>query len=111
MIANTACPTCGGTANSSTDTQGYYEYDVMINVISDPPRYTHFVMTSWRGTKEIVKFIRVDSEGLMTTTSQIWNRTAKEILEPNQGPPKRLRFLTANRCDRNRGRSWDRKVV
>ncbi|HEG43367.1 MAG TPA: hypothetical protein ENH94_04885 [Phycisphaerales bacterium] len=81
-----------------------------IMLIPEGPRYTHYTRTSWRRSREIVEFIRVDQDGITTTTSQIWHRTAKEHPGPVQGPPKRLRFLTANRCDDNRGRHWNRKI-
>ncbi len=98
-------------STSGVGTQRLYEYDRIVDIIFDQPRYTHFTRVSWSGTREMVEFIRVDQDGIMTTTSQIWHRTAKAHSGPVQGPPKSLRFLTANRCDDNRGRHWDRKIA
>lgn len=85
-----------------------YNSEVYTLLPQEPASY-HYTKRSWRGTREIVEFIKVDGDGIMTVTSQIWHRTAKEPDRPNQGPPKSLKFLTANRCDHNRGRHFDRK--
>jgi hypothetical protein len=84
---------------------------MVIPVGPEKPREQYFTRRSWRGTKEIVQFVKVDEDGFETVTDQTWQRTTKEHGKPKQAPPKRLRFLTANRCDHNRGRSWDRKAA
>ncbi len=75
------------------------------------PREHFYTRKSWRGTKEITLFIKVDEDGLETIIDSTWQRVFTKYSGPKQGPAKRLRFLTANRCDHNRGRSWDRKAA
>ena len=68
--------------------------------------------TFFKGTKEYVYFVKVDPDGIASEPmGQVWHRTDKKQLKPKQAPPRRLRFWTANRCDHNRGRSWDRKAA
>ncbi len=37
----------------------------------DQPRYTHFTRVSWSGTREMVEFIMVDQDGIMTTITYL----------------------------------------
>lgn len=68
--------------------------------------------TFFKGTKEYIYFVKVDPDGIASEPmGQMWHRAAKKQLKPKQAPPRRLRFWTANRCDHNRGRSWDRKAA
>ena len=63
-----------------------------------------------KGLLMITQFVRVDEEGLELIIHEIWNRVVDEHPISKQGPKKRLNFFTADRCDDNRGRSWNRKA-
>jgi hypothetical protein len=78
--------------------------------IEDDKGYSFF-RSCWRGMKEFVEVVKVDGDGFEAVIPQMWQRQCKEFDRPLHGPRKKIMFLTANRCDHNRGRHWDRKAA